>query len=119
MIPEDHCIYTKYSTSYFVILSLCIDDILLAKNNVGYIIFIKDWLSSNFEMNDMSEANFILCMKVQHNCLKRILFLSHESYINMILKRFNMATYKFLDTPIAKSENFKMSKVPYLSAVGT
>lgn len=80
-------------------------------------------------MNDMSEANFILSVKVEHNCLKRTLFLSQESYINMILKQFNMATYKFVDTPIAKGENckmcsltpnekHKMSKVPYLCTFG-
>ena len=60
MIEEDHCVYVKRSNGSFIILSLYVDDILLASDDIEMIITIKGWLSSNFEMKDMGEANYIL-----------------------------------------------------------
>ena len=59
MIEEDHCVYEKWSKGGFIILSLYVDDILLASNDMEMIIATKGWLSSNFEMKDMGEADYI------------------------------------------------------------
>ena len=40
-IDEDHCVYSKSSGSKFVIMTLYVDDILLAGNNVEYLKDIK------------------------------------------------------------------------------
>ena len=64
MIEEDHCVYTKRSKGSFIILSLYIDDILLAGNDAEMIVATKEWLSSNFEIKDMGEANYILGVKI-------------------------------------------------------
>ena len=37
MIEEDNCVYFKRSKNKFVVLSLYVDDILIATNNVKYI----------------------------------------------------------------------------------
>ena len=76
MIDEDHCVYIKRSGGSFLILSLYVDDILLTGNNTGFLVAIKEWLSSNFEMKDMGEANFILGVKIVRNRSKRLLALS-------------------------------------------
>lgn len=59
MIMEDHFVCIKNSEKFFVILSLYVDVILLANNDQEYLLFIKGWLSSNFEMKYMGEAEFI------------------------------------------------------------
>ena len=41
MIDEDHCVYSKCSGSKFVIMTLYVDDILIAENNVEYLKDIK------------------------------------------------------------------------------
>ena len=41
MIEEDHCVYIKRSKGSFIILSLYIDDILLADNDMEMIIATK------------------------------------------------------------------------------
>ena len=41
MIEEDHCVYIKRSKDKFVVLSLYVDEILMARNNVKYIKEIK------------------------------------------------------------------------------
>ena len=64
MIEEDHYVYIKRSKGSFIILSLYVDDILLAGNDMEMIIATKRWLSSNFEMKDMGEADYILGIKI-------------------------------------------------------
>ena len=64
MIDEDHCIYANHLESKFVILSLYIDDIPLARNDKKFVVIIKEWWSSNFEMKDMREATYVLCVKI-------------------------------------------------------
>ena len=56
MIDEDNCVYMKRSETDFVILSLYVDDILLAGNSLTFVKAIKGLLSLNFEMKDMGEA---------------------------------------------------------------
>ena len=76
MIDEDHCVYSKRSGSKFVIMTLYVDDILIAGNNVEYLKDIKSWLSSNFEMKDMGLALKILGMEICRNRSKKKLYLS-------------------------------------------
>ena len=64
MIEEDHCVYIKRSKYKLVILSLYVDDILIARNSKEYILEIKLWLSSKFEMKDMGKAAYILDVKI-------------------------------------------------------
>ena len=48
MIDEDHCVYVKREDDKFALISLYVDDILLAGNNREYFKSIKEWFSSNF-----------------------------------------------------------------------
>ena len=59
MNEEDHCVYLKWSKKSILILSLYVDGILLAGNDMDSIVTTKKWLSSTFEMKDMGEE--ILC----------------------------------------------------------
>ena len=76
MMEEDHCVYLKCSNSDFVILSLYVDDILLAENNKEMIDTTKRWLSSNFEIKDMGETSYVLGVKIVIDRAKRLLGLS-------------------------------------------
>ena len=48
MIDEDHCVYIKRSNDQFVIISLYVDDILIAGSNMELVNTVKSWLSSKF-----------------------------------------------------------------------
>ena len=76
MIKEDHCVYIKRSKDKLVILSLYVDDILIAKNSKEYILEIKGWLLSKFEMKDMDEAAYILGVKISRDRSKKLVSLS-------------------------------------------
>jgi hypothetical protein len=41
-----------------------VDDIVIFENNTNVIKEVKDFLSSNFEMNDLGEADVILNIKL-------------------------------------------------------
>ena len=68
--------YAKRSKRSFHILSLYVDDILLAENDMKLIVATKKCLSSNFEMKDMGEANYVLRVKILRDRSKRLLGLS-------------------------------------------
>jgi hypothetical protein len=76
MIEEDHCMYLKRSKRSILILSLYVDNILLARNGMDSIVTTKKWLSSTFEMKDMGEANFVLGVKITRDRSKKLFSLS-------------------------------------------
>jgi hypothetical protein len=96
------------------------------------IVSTKRWLSSNFEMKDMGEADYILGVKIFRDLSKKILGLSQQTYIKKVLERFQLYDCKPIDNPIAKSESLcldmcsktqdeieKMARVPYANTVGS
>ena len=68
--------YIKRSNNHFIILSLYVDDISIARNGKKLIDVIKKCLSSNFEMKDMGKANYVLGVKILKDRSKRLLSLS-------------------------------------------
>ncbi|XP_042067219.1 uncharacterized protein LOC121810525 [Salvia splendens] len=85
-----------------------------------------------FGMKDMGEVGHILGIKVLRDREKRMLCLSQESYIEVVLGRFSMQDFKkgFLRfrhgihlsqemCPKTPSEIEEMRRIPYASAVGS
>ena len=102
MIGEEHCVYLKRSKRSIQILSLNVDDILLAGNDMDSIVATKKWLSPTFEMKDMSDVNFVLVVKITKDHSKKFLGLSQGTYIKKILERFHMHNSKPIDTLMEK-----------------
>ena len=51
----DSCIYLKISGRKFIFLILYVDDILLASNDLVFLMDVKRMLSQNFDMKDLDE----------------------------------------------------------------
>ena len=75
-------------------LVLYVDDILLIGNDVEVMSSVKIWLSSQFDMKDLDEANFILGIKLWRDHKNRMLALSQAGYIDKVLERFSMQNSK-------------------------
>ena len=71
-------------------LVLYVDDILLIGNDVGVMSSVKVWLSSQFDMKDLGDANFILGIKLWRDRKNKMLCLSQAGYIDKVLERFSM-----------------------------
>ena len=115
-----------------VFLVLYVDDILLIENDIAAMQGIKVWLSSQFSMKDLGEASYILGMRIYRDRSRRLLGVSQSMYIYTVLKRFSMeyskkgylpighgVTLSKMDCPTTPEERERMSRVPYVSAVGS
>src|SRR5436189_6313179 len=132
MIEQDHCVYLKRSKAGFLILTLYVDDILMASNDKKLVEETKVWLSSQFDMKDMGEAAYVLRVKILRDRSRRTLGLSQETYLKKVLERFKMDKAKPIDTSVMKNHGLsrndcpktpadkaKMANVPYASAIGS
>ncbi len=75
------CVYVKWSKASFLILSLYVDDILMAGNDKQMLVEAKECLSVNFEIKDMGEIDYVLGIKIQRDHSKKLLGLSQGNYI--------------------------------------
>ena len=113
-------------------LVLYVDNILLIGNDVGVMSVIKIQLSSQFDMKDLGEANFILEIKLWRDRKNRMLGLSQAGYIDKILEQFSMQNSKrglllfrhglplYDDQrPKTLQEENMMRQIPYASVVGS
>lgn len=132
MCYKDHCVYINRFHHKFVLMSLYVDDILLAYNDVDFFIEIKAWLSNVFEMKDLGQAEFILGVKITRNRKERLLGLSQMAYIENILAKFRLTQSAPVETPMDKGcklskmqcpqtdvENKRMAFVLHASAIGS
>ncbi len=126
------CLYKKVSGSSVAFLILYVDDILLMGNNIEMLESIKAYLNKSFSMKDLGEAAYILGIKIYRDRSRRLIGLSQSTYLDKILKKFNMENSKkgFLpvlqgmrlsktQSPTTAADREKMSSVPYASAVGS
>jgi len=60
----DRCIYLKVSESKVIFLTLYVDNILLATNDLGLFHETKKFLSSNFEIKDMSGESYVIDIEI-------------------------------------------------------
>jgi hypothetical protein len=103
---EDNCIYAKFKNGKFIFLVLYVDDILLACSNVHLLLEIKSFLSSQFDMKDLAEASYALGIEIHRDRGKGVLGLSQKSYIEKVLKKFNMHKCNPTPAPIVKGVKF-------------
>ena len=68
--------YKRHQDKVLIFLVLYVDDILLIGNDVGVMSSIKVWLSSQLDMKDLGEVNFILGIKLCRDHKNKMLGLS-------------------------------------------
>ncbi|KAK8669924.1 hypothetical protein V6N13_104691 [Hibiscus sabdariffa] len=91
---DEPCVYKKVSGSIVSFLILYVDDILIIGNDIPTLQSVKAWLSSCFSMKDLGEASYIVGVKIYRDRSRRLLGLSQSTYIDKVLKRFNMEASK-------------------------
>jgi len=130
---SDHCVYFKrLDNDNYIILSLYVDDMLVAGSNMDHIRELKQQLAQSFAMKDLGAAKQILGMKICRDRKNIKLTLSQDDYVEKVLQRFHMENAKIVSTPLPShlkltkemcpktlEEEERMSKVPYALAVGS
>ena len=87
---------------------------------------------NHFDKKDLGEASYVLGIQILHDRPNGIMRLSQQTYIERILKIFNMQSCAFGKTPIIMGdifskgqcphndiERYQMKIVPYSSVVGS
>ena len=129
---DESCVYVKASGSIVTFLVLYVDDILLMGNDIPTLQNVKAWLGKCFAMKDLGEAAYILGIRILRDRKRKLIGLSQCTYLEKVLKRFNMENSKKGELPIQSNtklsktqspstdeEIAEMSRVPYASAVGS
>ena len=111
---------------------LYVDGIILISSDVGLLSSIKIWFSTQFQMKDLGEVQYILGIKVLRDHKNRKLALSQAAYIDKILIKYVMQDSKKgllpfrhgiplsqNQCPKTPDEKECMQSVPYASAVSS
>ena len=78
------------SGSSVAFLILYLDDVLVMGNDVELLDNMKAYLNKCFSMKDLGEVAYILGIKIYRDRSRRLIGLSQSTYLDKILKKFNM-----------------------------
>ena len=105
----DKCVYYRYGGGEGVILCLYVDDILILGTSLDVIKETKDFLSNNFEMKDLGEADVILNIKLLREGNGGVT-LVQSHYVEKILTRFGYSECEPTPTPYDSSKLLKKNR---------
>ena len=109
------------SGSSIAFLILYVDDTLLIRNDIEFVDNIKGYMNKSFSMKDLTEAAYILGIKIYRDRSRCLIGLSQSTYLDKVLKKFKMDQAKLSKTqcPTTSEDREKMKDVPYASAIGS
>ena len=121
----DSCIYVKLVDKSLCMISVYVDDIIVACKNLEDLENIKLDLSSKFELKDLGSLSYFLGIKVvqQDNNIS----LNQASYVESLLNRFDFSNCKPVATPADVNSHLEkatddcdlVDSTKYMSAVGS
>jgi hypothetical protein len=120
----DKCIYYRYVGGEGVILCLYVDDILIFGNNINVIKEVKDFLSNNFKMKDLGEADVILNIKLLREENGGVT-LVQSHYVEKVLNRFGYSDCSLSPTPydpsvlLRKNRRIAQDQLRYSQIIGS
>src|SRR5436190_9749061 len=120
----DRCVYYRYGGGEGVILCLYVDDILIFGTSLNVIKEVKDFLSQNFEMKDLGEADVILNIKLVREGNGGVT-LSQSHYVEKVLSRFGYSDCKPTSTPydasviLRKNKRIMRDQLRYSQIIGS
>jgi hypothetical protein len=104
----DKCVYYHFGGGG-VILYLYVDDILIFGTSLNVIKEVREFLSQNFEMKDLGEADAILNIKLVREGNDGVTLLQFH-YVEKVLSRFGYSDCKPAPTPYDASMILKKNK---------
>ena len=130
----ESCLYYREDDddNTICIISLYVDDILIAGNSLAIVQRVKNQLNANYDMKDLGVVAHILGCEVQHDVHSGETYLTQYQYTKKAIEKFFGPDLKPSDTPAdstvilsrnmsptTEEEKAEMSKIPYREAVGT
>jgi hypothetical protein len=123
----DPCLYTRRKDGHFIMLSIHVDDQLIASDSRPALDQFKSELNAKFECTDYGPVNYFLGFNVYRDRPNRKLWISMEHYLESVLARFDMSSCNPSKTPLPSgfkpiaatdSEHAQAKSLPYPQMVG-
>ncbi len=96
----DPCVYTRRSGGDLIMLTVHVDDQLIASNNRKALDLFKSELNHKFECSDSGAAGYFLGFNIPRDRPNKRLYMSQEHYMETILERFDMKDCNPTRTPL-------------------
>ena len=103
------------SGSSVAFLILYVDDLLLIENDIEFLDSIKGYLNKSFSMKDLDKAAYILGIKIYRDRSRRIIGLSQSTYLDKVLKKFNMDHVKKMFLPVLQGVKLSKTQDPTMA----
>ena len=119
----DRCIYYLYGGGQGVILCLYVDVILIFGTNIDVINKVKTFLSKQFDMKDLGEADVILNIKLIND--ENGITLTQSHYVEKVLNWFGYLDSKPSPTPydpsviLWKNKRIAKDQLRYSQIIGS
>nr|GAT59056.1 predicted protein [Mycena chlorophos] len=128
----DQAVFYHQDANGFVVLAVHVDDCTIGGTNTALVNEMKSGFARYVEIVDLGEIHWLLGIEVKRNRQERTLSLSQTSYIQSIVRRYNLDDLKPLSIPMdpnvtlssaqsprTADELARMRSVPYKEAVGS
>ena len=91
---DQPCVYKRIQNDKVILLVLYVDYIVIIRNDIGALLSTKFWLVQQFDMKDISAANYILGIHILRDRKNMRIALSQASYVDKILVCFTIQNSK-------------------------
>jgi hypothetical protein len=124
----DPCLYHRSIDHHTILISLHVDDQLIASNNRPQLDEFKRQLNGTFECSDSGAANYFLGFNITRDRSNKVLELGQQHFVDKILAKFDMANCNPVTTPLplgfkpipATEDEFNGAReLPYAQLVGS
>jgi hypothetical protein len=114
---QDNCLFVKRIGSEMYLISLYVDDILIAGSKMDEVDRIKRKFTEHYEMKDLGELNYYLGMKITRS--EESIKLDQSGYTREILDKYSHLLRgkegKIVNTPMERDLKLRKSEVRTMS----
>ena len=106
---SDPNVYSRHGPNVILLLAIYVDDILILCNSNDVLLNAKRELHASFSMQDMGALHYCLGIQVFQDSSHGLIRISQQTYVESLLKKYNMSTCKGISTPLPISLKTKTS----------
>ena len=124
-LKADPCLYSYQQEGKTTIVSVYVDDILIATNDMQEMAKIKKELKTSFKMKDLGPVHYCLGIEFKQDTNGTVK-MTQRKYVEDTLIRFGMKDCKPINTPLDGNQKMKLPKAneelsenyPYQNLIG-
>lgn len=103
----DPCLLYRITKSEYTILTMVVDDILMASNKEKVLDEVVDAMKKKFRTKDLGKPEYVIGMHINYDREKQVLKLNQELYLETLAKKYGMENSRPVKTPADKGSQLK------------